>query len=94
MKANKEQKKGTVGRSYRVGKLRKTGLSRRQSVQVVNAILEGMIHALRCGEDVEIPFGQLRRIRRYFNKWREAADDWPADQDTYTVGQIWLLQKL
>lgn len=85
MNANMEQKKGTVGRCYLVDKLRESGLSRRQSVLVVNTILEAMVDALRRGEDVEFPFGQLSRIRRYFNKSWESADDWPADQDPYTV---------
>jgi hypothetical protein len=85
MKPKIEQKPTTIGRSYLISKLRNSGFSRRQSVEVVNAILEAMIEALRRGEDVEFPLGRLRRIHRYFNKKWEWADDWPADQDPYTV---------
>lgn len=85
MNTNMKQKKGKVGRCYLVDKLRESGLSRRRSVLVVNTILEAMTDALRRGEDVEFPFGQLSRIRRYFNKHWESADDWPADQNPYTV---------
>ena len=72
------------GRAYLVGLLReKQGLSRRQSVAVVNVILEAMIAALRRSRRVEFPFGSLQRVRRYFRGYEH--DDWPASQDGYTV---------
>lgn len=86
MSAKVEQQQGKIGRSHLVAKLRESGLSRRQSVQVVNAIPEAMIDALRRGEDVEFPFGQLSRIERCINKHWEAIDDLGRpDQNRSTV---------
>ena len=57
-----------LGRAYLVGKLQAQGLSRRQSVLIVNVILEQMIHALKRDSEVEFPLGKLRRVKRHFNK--------------------------
>jgi hypothetical protein len=75
----------SIGRAYLVKQLRERGFSRRQSVQIINVILESMISALKRGEKVKVPFGHLKRVRRYFNQYWETIDDWPADQDGYTV---------
>ena len=56
------------GRAYLVGKLREWGLSRRQAVRILNAILAEMKKALRRGREVEFPFGKLKRVRRHFSE--------------------------
>ena len=58
-----EGKPKNLGRAYLVDKLRERGLSRRDSVRVLNVILEEMAKALRRGERVEFPLGALRRVR-------------------------------
>jgi hypothetical protein len=80
-----ESKPKNLGRAYLVGKLQARGLSRRQAVQVVNIILERMIHALRRGWEVEFPFGKLKRVKRHFSKQWDAIDDWPANRDPHTI---------
>ena len=75
----------SIGRAYLVGKLQDQGLSRRQSVAVVNVILGRMIHALRRGWEVEFPFGKLTRVKRHFSQWWDAVDDTPANRHLYTV---------
>jgi hypothetical protein len=76
-----ESKPHNLGRAYLVGKLQARGLSRRQSVLIVNVILERMIHALRRGWEVEFPLGKLKRVKRHFSKLWVAIDDWPANRD-------------
>ena len=76
-----ESKPKNLGRAYLVGKLQARGLSRRQSVLIVNVILERMIRALKRGWEVEFPFGKLRRVKRHFSDWWDAIDDWPANRD-------------
>lgn len=74
------------GRADLVGKLmRECGLSRRESVLVVNTILDRMVHHLRLGHAVEFPYGKLRRVKRHFGDYWDALDDWPADQHPYKV---------
>jgi hypothetical protein len=80
-----ENKPKSLGRAYLVGKLQARGLSRRQSVQIVNVILERMIHALRRGWEVEFPLGKLKRVKRHFSKLWDAIDDWPANRDPHTI---------
>ena len=63
-----ENKPKSLGRAYLVGKLQARGLSRRQSVLMVNVVLERMICALCRGWEVEFPLGKLRRVKRHFNK--------------------------
>jgi nucleoid DNA-binding protein len=46
-----------------VEKLRKRGLSRRNAVLILNFILDEMAAALKHGEEVEFPFGSLKRVR-------------------------------
>ena len=75
----------SVGRAYLVGNLQEQGLSRRQSIEVVNVILERMIHALRRGLEVEFPFGKLKRVKEHFSQWWDAVDDTPANRHLYTV---------
>jgi hypothetical protein len=65
--------------------LQAQGLSRRQSVLVVNVILERTIHALRRGWEVEFPLGKLKRVKRHFSKFWDAIDDWPANWDPHTI---------
>ena len=74
-----------LGRAYLVGKLRKRGLSRRQTVYILNAIFREMAAALSRGRSVEFPFGKLKRVKRRFNKYWEAIDDHPANRAPYTV---------
>ena len=75
----------SVGRACLVEKLQERGLSRRQAVRILNEIFEEMSHALERGEDVEFPFGKLRRVKRHFGKRWEAVDDWPANRNPYTA---------
>ena len=74
-----------LGRAYLVGKLRAQGLSRRQSVLVVNLTLERMPRALRRGWEVEFPLGKLKRVKRHFSKLWDSIDDCPANRDPYTI---------
>jgi hypothetical protein len=80
-----ENKPKNLGRAYLVGKLQARGLSRRQSVLIVNVILERMIHALCRGWEVEFPLGKLMRVKRHFSKLWDAIDDWPANRDPHTI---------
>jgi hypothetical protein len=80
-----ENKPKNLGRAYLVGKLQAQGLSRRQSVLIMNFILERMIHALRRGWEVEFPLGKLKRVKRHFSKLWDAIDDWPANRDPHTI---------
>jgi len=59
-----------LGRSYLVGQLRKRGLSRRNSVRILNFVLDEMAKALKRGEKVEFPFGTLLRVRHQHAKKR------------------------
>ena len=80
-----ENKPKNPGRPHLVGKLQARGLSRRQSVLIVNIILEQMIRALRRGWEVEFPLGKLKRVRRHFSKLWDTIDDWPANRDPHTI---------
>ena len=77
-----------VGRAYLVFRLGELGISRRQAVEVVNAILDVMIMALGRGRDVEFPFGRLSRVRTQFGARWGNHDDRPAHRDPYTVQWI------
>lgn len=46
-----------------VGKLRERDFSRRDAVRCLNAVLDEIAAALSRGEDVEFPFGCLKRVR-------------------------------
>ena len=63
-----ERKGNTLNKGYIVRKLRERGLSRRQSVQLLNFILDEVAAALMRGEDVEFPFGSLRRVHHLHKK--------------------------
>lgn len=55
-----------------IRKLREVGLSRRDAVRIFNAILDEMKEALKRGEEVEWPFGTLKRVaqpRRSMRGW-------------------------
>ena len=65
-----ESKPKNLGRAYLVGKLRKLGLSRRDSVRILNRVINWMTQALRRGEEVEFPFGTLQRVRHQRSKKR------------------------
>ena len=52
----------TLNKGYIVRKLQERGLSRRRSVQLLNFILHEAAAALARGEDVEFPFGSLKRV--------------------------------
>ena len=85
----------SFGRADLVSRLQeREGLSRRRATRVVNAILEGMIARLKRGKKVKLPYGHLERVRRYFSKYWEVIDDWPADQDPYTVAWVLDLKDL
>ena len=80
-----ENKPKNLGRAYLVGKLPAQGPSRRQSVPIVNVILEFMIRALKRGWEVEFSLGKLKRVKRHFSKLWGAIDDWPANRDPHTI---------
>lgn len=63
-----DSKPKNLGRAYLVGKLRERGRSRRDSVRILNVILDEMARALKRGELVEFTFGTLRRIRHQRSK--------------------------
>ena len=65
-----EGKPKSLGRAYLVGKLRKPGLSRRDSVRILNRVINEMTQALRRGEEMEFPFGTLQRVRHFHRKQR------------------------
>ena len=65
-----ESKPKNLGRTYLVAKLRKLGLSRRESVRILNKVINEMTEALRRGEEVEFPFGTLQRVRHQHPKTR------------------------
>ena len=65
-----EGKPKSLGRAYLVGKLRKRGLSRRDSVRILNFVLREMAQALKRDEPVEFPLGALRRVRHQRSKKR------------------------
>jgi nucleoid DNA-binding protein len=65
-----ESKPRNLGRAYLVDKLRKRGLSRRDSVRIVKIVFDEMAQALKRGETVEFPLGTLRRVRHQRKKMR------------------------
>lgn len=65
-----ESKPKNLSRTYLVGMLRKRGLSRRDSVRILNLVIDEMTQALKRGEEVEFPFGTLRRVRHQHRKKR------------------------
>ena len=67
-----------LNKGYIVRKLCERGLSRRQSVQILNSILDEVVAALARGEDVEFPFGSLQRIRHPHQK----TDGWFLGRNT------------
>jgi hypothetical protein len=61
-------KEKTLNKGYIVRNLRERGLSRRRSVQLINFILAEVAAALARGEDVESPFGSLKRVHHPHKK--------------------------
>jgi nucleoid DNA-binding protein len=57
-----------LNKGYIVRKLQERGLSRRQSVQILNFTLDEAAAALARGEDVEFPFGSLQRVHHPHKK--------------------------
>jgi nucleoid DNA-binding protein len=54
---------GAMNKGDIVKKLRKRGLSRRDAVRILDAVLDEVAAALSRGEDVEFAFGSLKRVR-------------------------------
>ena len=75
----------SVGREYLKKRLMKQGHSRRQSVEILDAIFATMSAALARDEEVEFAYGKLVRARKRFGQWWDLADDWPAHRQGYTV---------
>lgn len=86
-----------IGRAYLVNRLGALGFSRRQSVEIINAILDCMIRALRRGEKVEFPYGWLGRMNSRYSQWWDYIDHsqpfvhwagllWQPDSNTDCVG--------
>jgi hypothetical protein len=75
----------SVGRAYLVEKLQEQGLSRRDAVRILNFVIDEMVKALRRGEEVEFPFGKLKRVKRHFSKWWDEMDDTPANRSPYAI---------
>jgi hypothetical protein len=63
-----ESKENRLNKGYIVRKLRERGLSRRRSVQLLNFILDEVAAALARGEDVEFPFGSMKRVHHPHKK--------------------------
>src|ERR1022692_1844259 len=63
-----ERTGNTLNKGYIVRKLRERGLSRRRSVELLNFILDEVAAALTRGEDVEFPFGFLKRVQHPHKK--------------------------
>ena len=51
-----------MNKGYIVRKLQERGLSRRQSVKILNFTLDEVAATLARGEEVEFPFGSLKRV--------------------------------
>jgi len=73
------------GRAYLVKELRKHGVSRRWAVRILDVIFREMSRALKRGEEVEFPFGKLKRIRYPASRYSYLIEDWPAGGTGYTV---------
>ena len=73
-----ERKGNTLNKGYIVRKLCERGLSRRRSVQILNFILDEVAAALARGEDVEFPFGSLKRVHHSHMK----TDGWFLGRNT------------
>lgn len=58
------KKPGTLVFGDIVQNLRKRGLSRRWAVEMLNGVLDAMKDGLKRGEEVELPFGTLKRVRQ------------------------------
>lgn len=73
-------KSKSKGRAYLVKELQRRGVSRRQAVKILDLVFSEVSQALKRGEEVEFPFGRLRRVRsRLVNK------NWVRDRRGYTV---------
>ena len=73
-----ERKGNILNKGYIVRKLCERGLSRRQSVQILNSILDEVAAALARGEEVESPFGSLQRVHHPHKK----TDGWFLGRNT------------
>ena len=73
-----ERKGIALNKGQIVRKLCERGLSRRRSVQILNSILDEVAATLARGEDVEFPFGSLKRIRHPHQK----TDGWFLGRNT------------
>ena len=73
-----ERTGNTLNKGYIVRKLCERGLSRRRSVQILNFILDEVAAALARGEDVEFPFGSLKRVHHSHMK----TDGWFLGRNT------------
>lgn len=80
-----EKKPQNLGRAYLVEKLRERGLSKRDSVRIVNFIFAAMAKTLKRGGVVPFPFGNLKRVKRHFHRWWDHVGDTPANRSPYTV---------
>jgi hypothetical protein len=74
-----------LGRAFLGGKLQTRGLSRGQSMLIVNVTLEPMTRALKRGLEVKFPLSKLERVEWHFGKLWDAMDDWLANRDQYTI---------
>jgi hypothetical protein len=63
------------GRAYLVGKLRERGLSKRQTVRILNMIFREMGQALKLGGGVEFPFGNLKKVKPLSKRWLMMDDE-------------------
>jgi len=64
------------------------GHSRRESVWIVNTIIERMIEALKRGRKVEFPFGYLQKVKRMSFSYRDKWNDWYWDRSEYIVEYV------
>ena len=76
--------KNPGGREYLAGKLRECGLSRRQAVRIVDAVLAEMKKALRRGREVEFADHPVNRIGE-LPPWNFTAIAQPATQAAWPL---------
>ena len=61
------------------------GVSRRFALQILDVIFREMSQALKRGEEVEFPFGKLKRVRYDSIRYLHLIEGWPACGEGYTV---------
>lgn len=77
--------KSISGRAYLSNKLREIGLSRHDAIRILDGVLEAMKEALKRGEAVEFPFGQLVQRRLWHQDGEVVIEGRRAKRRAHTV---------